>query len=152
MTIKIGDIYSSKRCGEYIVVKVNTYSDIVIRFLQTDTVIHTQSTYIYRGNIKDTMYPTIRGIGCIGDGKHKVSVNGKHTREYCLWRTLITNHSKGRYIVCDRWKNYQLFCDDLLKIKGYEEWLVSNSYKLQANNKTVTKNTCVFTLKGANNA
>jgi hypothetical protein len=72
------------------------------------------------------------GVGCLGDGVHKSRINGKQTREYNLWANMLTRcynhklHAKHpTYLNCtvsEEWLNFQNFCRDIPKIKGYILW------------------------------
>ena len=78
----------------------------------------------------------VYGIGILGTfkegSKPKTTDNGKHTREYELWRSMIQRcysdkfHEKNpTYKDCqvsDRWLVFSNFLEDLPLIEGYELW------------------------------
>jgi hypothetical protein len=76
---------------------------------------------IRNGLFKDKMSPSMYGIGFIGDGNHKPSKNGKHTKVYARWKDMIARcydeklqAKKPTYKGCSvskEWHNFQNFAE-----------------------------------------
>ena len=84
-----------------------------------------------KGTIKNPYFPSVYGVGYFGEGKYKARENDKKmTKEYKVWFAMMlrcygTNSeiNSPTYVdceVCDKWKNYQVFCD----------WFQQNYYEL----------------------
>lgn len=77
------------------------------------------------GQIKCPYEPRVYGVGYLGEGKYKISENGKHTKEYSVWSGMLSRcYSEKRQekrptykgcIVCEEWLNFQNFA------KWYDE-------------------------------
>ena len=101
---------------------------------------------------KDTrLIPTARGVGFLGVGKYKTREDGKKTKEYLVWYSMLTRcysktyHGREAYkdcYVCDEWLNFQNFADWFHK--NYKEGLVLDKDKKIKGNKVYSPETCVF--------
>ena len=105
-----------------------------------------------KGKVKNPYHPSVYGIGYIGIGKHKVSINGKHTKKYTRWVDMHTRSYCQKFHdrqptykdveVCEEWNNFQNFgdWDDKNYIEGYhldkdilsKDIVFSNSSKLSS--------------------
>lgn len=103
-------------------------SRYVVEFISTGFRTIVGSAHIKNGSVKDYYLPTVYGKGFLGVGKHKASHKAKATREYELWVGILERVYSERYPsykdieICEDWHNFQLFCEDLPKIEGYEMW------------------------------
>lgn len=88
----------------------------------------TQNLYI-----KDRFSPSVHGVGCLGYAKRTT----ENAKVFDCWRAMIArcynpkNPSYKTYgaldvSVCDRWKRFDLFLEDIEKIDGYNKDLVYN--------------------------
>ncbi|MCM8034352.1 hypothetical protein [Enterobacter chengduensis] len=82
------------------------------------------------------MKPRYYDVGYIGNGKHSTIENTRshqRTRAFILWHNMLARcymTVKGKQYfkgykgvtVCERWHNFQHFCDDLPKLNGYARW------------------------------
>lgn len=102
-----------------------------VQFENTGTIVSAEGSNISRGVLKDLMLPTIYGKGYLGIGKHRSGSKGKPCKEYTLWIAML-NRCYGNYPkyssyenveVCERWRNYQSFCEDLPLVLNYDKWL-----------------------------
>jgi hypothetical protein len=74
---------------------------------------------IRNGLFKDKMSPSVYGVGFIGDGEYKTRENGKTTKVYTTWTSMLRRCydekfqvRKPTYIGCSvapEWHNYQAF-------------------------------------------
>ena len=131
-----------------------------IRFLNTGSEIIANGSRFKSGDIKDPMAKTACGVGCFGIGKY----SGKtHERELKLWHGILTRcYNPGArqetykgVTVCERWLNFQNFCEDIKDVSGYERWLTDHSMSIDKDgiiegNKIYSKETCQFIYCGDN--
>ena len=85
--------------------------------------------YSKRG-IKDIYQPTICGIACKGNAD--CNTNGKTRKEYNRWNKIIlaVANSNNKLSVCDRWKCYEFFLEDVKLKPNYDKWVKSDKYQL----------------------
>jgi hypothetical protein len=185
----IGRQYSNSKGGVFEIlsktpIKSGDRCMYLVRFLNTGNHRLAYRHHITKGSVFDngTKYTPleIERIGCgispkgevfwtSGVGKHKASTgNGKHTKEYRTWygmkkrcENMDGEHSSYEKVtVCDRWHNFQNFCDDIIKLEGYSEWKNTDDlYHLDkdlrqqgSECKVYSPETCVFITKTENNA
>ena len=113
--------------------------------------------------LKKNLYEaTVYGVGFMGEGPYKSKVNGKSTREYNIWHSMMDRcynekHS-DRYptykdcTVCEEWHNFQTFCswfdNNFREIPG--EKMALDKDILIKGNKVYGPDTCVFVPKKIN--
>ena len=156
----------------------------LVRFLNTGNHRLAYRHNITKGSVLDngTKYTTseIEGINngvspkgevfwTSGVGRHKTSIgDGRHTKEYRAWYGMKKrcNNMDGEHrsyekvTVCDRWHNFQNFCDDIVSLEGYEEWKNTDGlYDLDKDlkqpgveYKVYSPETCVFITKHENSS
>lgn len=105
----------------------------------------------------------------MGQGEWKSKINKKSTKEYKIWLHMISrcysnkhqnnNKSYLNVTVCERWKCFQNFCEDLKNIIGYDDWISNVGYELDKDilcEKLIIKpkiyslETCMFVSKKVN--
>lgn len=101
------------------------------------------------------------GVGCNSGGKHKTSKDGKHTKAYVTWHSMLrrcyhTVHTPrgSAYIGCS-------VSDEWLDFQNFAEWYVNHEYSdkgyaldkdlLIPNNKIYSPETCCFVPPELNN-
>lgn len=121
LKIKIGDMFSSKNYGDYVVVDRISRKNVTIKFLKTGYVKTICSWDTAKGSIKDPYYPAIHGVGFCGEGVYPSSFNrhGKkmNTPAYEVWLGRMKScygESKSSHLyveatVCEEWHNFQNF-------------------------------------------
>ena len=143
--------------SEMAIVKYRTNRDIDIYFPEYDWTFK-GATYqsFKKGQISCPYESSVYGIGYIGVGNYKVSENGKSTKIYSTWNSMLKRCYDEKYqekyptykecVVCDEWHNFQNFA------KWYEE----NYYEVEGqrmnldkdilvkHNKIYSSETCIF--------
>ena len=123
-----GQIFKSRTCGLFKVLKYNNAFDVEIEFIKTGYKTHGSWSNIKRGQVKDLYYPKVYGVGYFGEGIYTSRVNnGPQTKCYKIWKEMLgrcyckkvsnykTYGEKG-VIVCDEWHNFQ----------NYVKWYYTN--------------------------
>jgi hypothetical protein len=138
------------------IVKYKNTKDMLVKFIETSTTVTASYDNFIRGKVKNPYDKTVCGIGCIGKGLHKTSIEGKHTPQYKTWKNMIErcynknfHKSRAAYtdcFVCDEWLNFQVFAD----------WYNNNFYQIDnekmhldkdiliKGNKVYSADTCIF--------
>lgn len=160
-----GKTFTSNNCGEFEVISYSNKRNILIKFKLTGYETNVEASQIKNGSIKDRMFPEVMGIGVVGDSITKV--NGKHTKEYALWRGVLERcynpkkHLKlPTYTGCSVSDNFKYF-------PYFEKWcsnqvgfdLTDENGKpfhldkdlLIKGNKVYSEDTCVFIPQEINN-
>lgn len=150
--------------------EVINYQDniITIKFLNTQYILKTNSATLARGYIKDPYEPSVCGIGYLGECN-----TPNRSQEYTLWKGLIgrcynpkrrdyKNYGAKGVTVCDRWKCFANFMEDIKKIDGYDDKKFHNKEldldkdikqsNIPINNKVYSLETCQFISKHINRA
>lgn len=116
---------------------------------------HRQKTYLStlkRGCLVNAFAPSVKGVGFIGVGEYVPSINGKHTKAYSMWKSMLTRcycekfQSKNKtYLGCTvdaEWHNFQNFAEWYYKNKfcglGYD----LDKDLLEGGNKVYSPSTC----------
>jgi hypothetical protein len=123
----------SKRCGSFEVVEYEGKNLYKIYFPSTGYTTSAISKNITDGSIKDPLYPSILGVGCVGIGDYKCAGKGRrNTPEYEVWRGMLRRcHDKNSigYVgygmrgvtLQSSWYNFQNFAEWYTKQDLYSE-------------------------------
>ena len=165
----VGKVCKSLNSGDFKILTCNGARNVEIQFLKTGykTTVHLGS--IRKGEVKDRYAPSVYDIGIIGD-KYPSRVNGRNTKEYMLWCSMLRRcYSDAN--VCDNFqKKYPTYegCEASENFKSYEyfyEWCHEqvgfgndgngNPFHLDKDllvkgNKIYSESTCVFIPKEIN--
>lgn len=161
MKVKIGDTFDTKG-GSLKILDILSYKEagdrhkrFKVKFTESGYVTITRLSSIKSGNVTNPYYPTVCGIGYLGEGEFKTSNNGKQTRLYILWHNMIqrcydarVQHRNPTYIgveVCKRWLCFQVFASDIVKMPNYNkiEFCLDKDI-LRAKNKIYAPEFCSF--------
>lgn len=139
------------------IINYRNYDDIDIYFPKYNWISKNKKYSDFKkGNIKCVYEPRTYGIGYIGEGKHKVSENGKSTKYHMIWKEMLRRAYDPKFIekyptytgckVYSPWHNFQVF----------SEWLDENYYEIEGEvicldkdilykgNKIYSPDTCIF--------
>lgn len=126
---RLGEINMSNEGCKMMIIEYKNKNNIIIEFQdEYKAKIHTDYTTFKRGEVKNPFYPSVYGVGYLGEGKYKASENGKKTKAYEVWRNMLKRCYDPYYInknltyidcyVCNEWLNFQIFA----------EWWENNVY------------------------
>ena len=85
---KVGEIFSSKFCGDFVVLSYINTANVRVRFLDTGYETVTRSCQVKSGQVKDRSLPTVHGVGVIGD-RYSCWDGSKIRKEYDLWSSML---------------------------------------------------------------
>lgn len=139
---------------------------ITIQFLKTGYITKVISSKLSSGYIKDPYEPSVCGVGYLGKCD-----NINRRQEYNLWKGIIErcynpkrqdykNYGAKGITVCDRWKCFAYFLEDIKKIDGYDNEKFHNKEldldkdvkqkDIPVNKKIYSLDTCMFLDKQIN--
>ena len=150
--------------SKMIIKEYRSVMDIDVYFPEHNWIFeHTKYKDFKNRNIKCPYEPRYYGKGYLGEGKYKMSENGKHKKEYKIWYNMLTRcydpnfHEKeSTYKGCEV-ENY------LLNFQNMCEWLNDNYYEVPGErmhldkdilckgNKVYSRETCIFVPHRINN-
>lgn len=155
----------SKRIGEVNYNNFNSKMTIVEYFNSKNITIRFDNGFIgenriyssfKNGQSKSPYCRSIRGMGYVGEGKHKGQINQIKTKEYNTWQSVLERvYNKDiqrqfpTYIgssLCEEWHNFQIFADwydeNFYEIEGHRMCLDKDI--LHRHNKIYSPENCVF--------
>ena len=150
--ISVGAIYTSANCGDFKITRYIDCNNVHIKFIKTGYKTTIQSSQIRTRAVKDKFLPSVCGIGYIGDGDQPAYVNKIMTKQYLIWRHMLTRcyckkyqKQQPSYIGCTvakEWHDFQVFSKwfDLNYIEGYQ---IDKDIKYHGN-KVYSADTCIF--------
>ena len=138
--------------------------DIDVYFPEYDwTFEHARYSNFKKGGIKCPYEPRYYGVGCLGEGKYKMSENGKNTDEYNIWYHMLRRCYDPKFH--ERESTYK-GCkveEYLLNFQNMCEWIEENYYEVPGEkmhldkdilckgNKVYSRDTCIFVPQRINN-
>ena len=145
-----GKVFSSKGCGDFIVVEHKNWRNVKVKFLDTGYEIVTRVDKVQTGSVRDKLLPSTFGVGILGDSgfstedrQHSVWT-GMLQRCYCpKYQTL-----KPSYIGCSvsesfkKYDNFHIWCENQIGFDN-DGWHLDKDILVKGN-KTYSENLCVF--------
>jgi hypothetical protein len=152
---RVGQVRINNLGSLMIIDEYNSSSDIWVRFKEGNMVNCTFQQFV-NGSVKNIYDRSTFGVGYIGEGKYRISVNGEYSVQYLSWSSMMMRCYSKRfqekhptYIGCtiaDEWHNFQNFAtwydQNYYEITGYRTHLDKDI--LVKGNKTYSSDTCVF--------
>lgn len=142
---------------EFIIVEYNSAKDVWVEFQdEHKSRVHTNYAYCREGTVKNYYHPSIYGVGYLAIGKYKCSINGKMTKEYKEWKSMLercyNKECQNRFptykdaLVDEYFHNFQNYCkwreDNYYEIDG--ETMCLDKDILCKGNKIYAPDKCVF--------
>lgn len=127
-------IYTNKSGLEFTIVERYAGRDVLVRFLETGSLVKAHSSNLNAGKVADPYHRSRLGIGYLGDYKKP----SYQKRAYQLWSNMMKrcyslNDPRGyhgRVTVDARWQCYANFLEDISHLGGFSKWLNKEGYQL----------------------
>ena len=84
----VGKVCKSTSSGDFKILTCNGARNVEIQFLKTGYKTTVYLGSIRNGYVKDRYAPSVYDIGIIGD-KYPSRINGRNTKEYILWCSML---------------------------------------------------------------
>lgn len=154
---RIGERNYNTFGSEMVIVNYNGCMDIDVYFPEFDWIFkHAKYNNFKKGEIKCPYERRFYNVGYLGEGKYKVSENGKNTRVYDTWKAMLQRcysekeHERHpTYIGCEvyeGWHNFQNFAkwykDNYYEV-GNEKMCLDKDILFKGN-KIYSPDTCIF--------
>lgn len=142
------------------IIKYNNFKDVDIEFQdEYRTIVNCQYHHVIDGTVKNPYYPTVCGVGILGN-KHKTTLlNGRRTKEYEAWRSILQRSFDDGYknkkptykdvTCCDEWLLFDNFYEWIHSQSNFDKWFNDNSWHIDKDillkgNKIYSPNFCVL--------
>ena len=160
---RIGERFETNEGYEIIIVEYNNTDDLWVEFQdEYKAIVPTRYSHCRNGGIKNPYHKSIYGVGYLGKGEYKCSINYKITKEYSEWHRMLercydekyqNKHHTYKDVIADEYfHNFQNYCkwreDNYYEIEG--ETMDLDKDILCKGNKIYAPNTCVFVPKRIN--
>ena len=154
---RIGEKNINNFGSKVVITRYGKWNDIDIYFPQYDWTFKNNTYQNFKnGKIKCPYEKRYYGIGYLGEGKYKMSENGKHTRVYDAWKSMLQrcydekyHEKRPSYSNCqvnEKWHNFQNFAkwyeENYYSIEG--EKMCLDKDILVKHNKIYSTETCIF--------
>lgn len=88
------------------------------------------------------MTKLVQGIGIVGDGEYRPSMNGSKTKAYNSWVSILRTVKDGKATISEYWLNYQNFARWYERQPREDGWKLSNSFLSRDNH--YSEDSCAF--------
>lgn len=154
MKLKLeGSLFETSRYGKLQILKYNNAKNVEVVFLNTGYITTVQMDNIYNDKVKDRMFPSVYGVGILGDSLCKIDKT--MTTAYKHWESMIHRCYSEDYLkkrptyrgceVSDNFKYLPYFehwCSTQIGF-GNEGWHLDKDILVKGN-KVYSEDTCCF--------
>ena len=154
---RVGEKNINNFGSEMVIVEYRTNKDIDVYFPTYDCIVKNQQYGNFKkGKIKCPYERSVYGIGYIGEGEYKAKENGKQTRVYDTWHSMLTRCYDEKYQ--EKYPTYNgcTDCEEWYNFQNFAKWYENNYYEIEGermcldkdilikHNKIYSPETCVF--------
>jgi hypothetical protein len=156
--------YNNQGCLMKIIKYINN-KDVIVQFQDGyKAEVHTRYGCFIDGQVKNPYYPTVYGVGMIGQ-KYPSKINKKPTKEYDAWKGMLrrcySNETQERcptykdVSVCEEWLLYENFYEWLHEQENFEQWYDNERWAVDKDilikgNKIYSPDTCCLVPQNVN--
>lgn len=129
---RVGERFVSNEGYEMVIVEYNSSSDVWIEFQdEYKAKVHTTYQNCQKGEVKNPYHPSVYRVGFIGQGKYKSKVNGKATKYYKYWQSMLKRCYDSKYkekqpTYKDCFANKETYC-----FQDFCKWFDKNYYEIE---------------------
>jgi hypothetical protein len=121
---RLGETGVSNEGYKMKIIEYNNANDIVLKIeVHVECFIKTMYREFRKGTISNPYHPSYLGVGYFGEGEYKARVNGKKTKAYIVWGSMLTRCYKD-----DRNLTYNnvTVCSERLNFQNFAKWFEEN--------------------------
>jgi hypothetical protein len=161
-SVRVGVTNYNKHGSLMKVVSYNHAKDVWVEFIEHGVIVNVTWEQFCRGGVKNPYDRSVYGVGYVGEGKYKATINCEQTKQYSVWVSMLSrcyneklHNRQPAYkdcTVCKEWHNFQTFA----------AWFDENYYEvneqrvhldkdiLVKGNKIYSPETCLFVPQNIN--
>ncbi len=155
-----GSLFKTSKYGELQIIKYNSAKNVEVVFLDTGYTTVVQMDNVYRDKVKDRLFPTVCGVGIIGDSVCKI--NKIKTKPYKYWEGMLGRCYSDKYLktrpsykdctVSENFKYFPYFKEWCNKQIGFNEdgWQLDKDILFKGN-RIYSEDMCCFVPSEINN-
>ena len=148
---RVGEINYNKQGEMMEIVEYYNFTNVMVLLKDTNTIVKARYDCFKKGNIRDINYPSVWGIGIIGEEKY---IHG--TKSYNTWKSFLERCYDDKYKSKHPTYNECTVCNEWLYYPNFKKWFDENYYEIDGErmeldkdilvqqNKIYSPKTCVF--------
>jgi hypothetical protein len=151
---RLGEVCVNNEGYEMEVIEYNNANNIVIKFLDKNGYqVNATHRQFKLGNISNPYHKSYLNVGYFGEGGYKARINGKKTKAYVVWGSMLTrcykddrNLTYNNVTVCEEWLNFQNFAkwfEENYDSETMQNWQLDKDV-ICKDCKTYSPDTCCF--------
>jgi hypothetical protein len=116
---RVGEVYITNQGYEIKIIEYFSCHNCTIQFNNGAIIKNIKYSQVKKGSIKNPYHPSIYNVGYHGLGIHSTNLNGKMTKVYITWTSMLQRCYSTKYnkrfptykgcTVDERWHNFQVF-------------------------------------------
>lgn len=129
---RTGERFISNEGCEMVIIDYKNTRDVTVQFQDKyKAKVHTQYGSCRNGEVKNPYHPSVYKVGFIGQGEYKVSINGRHTKYYEHWKSMLERCYDSKYkekqpTYKDCFANKETHC-----FQDFCKWFDKNYYEIE---------------------
>lgn len=147
------------------IIEYNDCNNIIVEFQDKyKTKTHAQYCNFVSGSIKNPYYPSIYGVGVVGN-KYPRTINCKNIKEYDTWIHMLQRCFDDKLkkkqpayndvTCCEKWLNYENFYEWIHSQENFDKWVTNDRWALDKDilikgSKTYSPETCCLVPQNVN--
>lgn len=126
LNLNLNIVYKNNLGFTFTILKYNHANNVIVKFSNTGHEKLTTITHVRRGAVKDEMEPSIYGVGIVGLGRYKCTVNREKTPQYKCWASMLHRCYYPKFL--DRFPTYRecYVCKEWLTFQNFAMWFDLN--------------------------
>lgn len=151
---RVGEIYKLNCGANAKIIEYYNWDNCTILIMETNEIFKNIAfKHLKSGNLKSYFYPTVEGVGYIGNNFEE---NDSKTKCYKTWRGMLVRcYNKEYQYKKPTYKNCRV-CEEWHNFSNFKKWYYENYYQidddimqidkdiLEKGNKIYSPNTCIF--------
>ena len=137
---RIGEVFITNEGYKIEIIEYNNCDDLVIEFQDKyKTRIPARYRHCKTGKIRNPNHPSVLGVGRLGIGDYKCSINGKTTVFYDLWNGVLQRGFDLKFKAKHPTYNEVIVNAECFCFQDFAEWLDDNWYDIEGERMEVDK-------------
>ncbi len=138
------------------IIEYRSYKDIDVKFEDGYIKRHIQYHQFEKGNIVNPYFPTLYGVGYLGETNANSNISGDMLKSYDVWSGMLYRCYNTKYLITHPTYKDCKVCDEWLCYSNFKEWYDKHYYEVEdevmnldkdilvKGNKIYSPDTCIF--------
>ena len=136
---RVGEINYNKQGEMMEIVEYYNFTNVMVLLKDTNTIVKARYDCFKKGNIRDINYPSVWGIGIIGEEKY---IHG--TKSYNTWKSFLERCYDDKYKSKHPTYNECTVCNEWLYYPNFKKWFDENYYEIDGERMELDKDILVL--------